>query len=45
MERDGRRMRHDGPIVFTQCTKGVGVDVIIDHVLAAWREAARPSPA
>jgi urease accessory protein len=39
MARDAARMRGDGPTVFAQCTRGVGVDVIAEHVLAAWRAA------
>jgi len=39
MERDGRRMRGDGPIVFAQATKGVGLEAIVGHILSA-REAA-----
>ena len=39
MERDARKMRGDGPIVFAQVTHGVGLDAIIDHILAAWRRA------
>ena len=40
MERDARRMRGDGPFLFTQVTNGVGVDDVIEHVLSAWRSAA-----
>lgn len=39
MDRDARKMRGDGPTVFTQITKGVGVDTIVDHILRA-RNAA-----
>jgi len=39
MGRDAARMRAGGPTVFAQCTKGVGVDAISAHVLAAWRAA------
>ena len=35
MERDARRMRGDGPIVFAQVTHGVGVEEIAAHVLSA----------
>ena len=35
MERDARKMRGDGPTVFAQVTRGVGVHEIADHVLAA----------
>ena len=35
MDRDAKKMRGTGPTVFAQVTKGVGVDVIIEHVLTA----------
>jgi urease accessory protein len=35
MARDAKTMRGDGPVVFAQATRGVGVDAIIAHVLAA----------
>jgi urease accessory protein len=38
MERDARRMRGDGPMVFAQATNDVGVREISDRLLAAWRE-------
>src|SRR5689334_12201591 len=39
MARDAARMRGAGPVVFTQVTRGVGVDAVIEHLLAAWRAA------
>ena len=39
MERDARKMRGEGPFVFTQVTKGVGLQEVIDHLLGAWRKA------
>ena len=33
MERDAKKMRGDGPFLFTQVTNGVGVDEVIEHVL------------
>jgi urease accessory protein len=39
MARDAAKMRGDGPVVFAQVTKGVGVDIVIEHVLAT-RERA-----
>ena len=39
MERDARRMRGEGPAVFAQVTKNVGVDQIASHLLAAWQRA------
>ncbi len=41
MERDARRMRGDGPLVFAQVTHGAGVDRIVEHVLGAWRQSVR----
>lgn len=35
MDRDARKMRGDGPTVFAQVTKGVGVDEIVGHLLKA----------
>jgi urease accessory protein len=47
MERDSRRMRGDGPFVFTQVINGVGVREVADRVIATWRAATDPvaSPA
>jgi urease accessory protein len=39
MERDTKRMRGEGPFVFAQVVRGVGVGAIGDHVLHAWRHA------
>src|SRR4051794_19585498 len=39
MARDAERMRQGGPVVFTRCNVGDGVDAIIEHVLAARTEA------
>jgi urease accessory protein len=39
MARDAARMRGDGPVVFAQVTRGVGVPEIAGHVLHAWRHA------
>ncbi|MCP3135966.1 urease accessory protein UreG [Pyxidicoccus xibeiensis] len=38
MERDAKKMRGDGPFVFTQVTKGVGLDAVVEHLLGAWRQ-------
>ena len=35
MARDARRMRGEGPVVFAQCTHGVGVAEVAGAVLAA----------
>ena len=42
MERDARRMRGKGPIVFAQCTHGLGIDRISREILDAWGSATRP---
>jgi urease accessory protein len=39
MARDSRRMRGDGPFLFAQVTKGVGVPDIAARLVAAWRAA------
>lgn len=39
MARDSRKMRGDGPFIFAQVLKGVGVPEICDHILATWRRA------
>jgi len=44
MERDARKMRGDGPFVFTQVTKGVGLQEVIAHLLGAWRKATGATP-
>jgi urease accessory protein len=41
MDRDAKKMRGDGPVVFAQVTRGQGVEEITAHVLGAWREATR----
>ena len=41
MDRDARRMRGDGPIVFAQVTNGVGVGTVVDLVLKSWTQATR----
>ena len=38
MDRDSRKMRGEGPFVFAQVKHGVGVELIVDHLLRAWRE-------
>ena len=39
MDRDARAMRGDGPTVFAQVTKGVGLDAIVREIERAWRLA------
>jgi len=41
MDRDARRMRGLGPVVFAQCTNGVGIREIADAILAARSAALR----
>jgi urease accessory protein len=41
MAKDAARMRQGGPVVFTRCNTGHGVDEVIAHVLAARDEAVR----
>src|SRR5688572_16257802 len=45
MERDARKMRADGPFVFTQVTNNVGVADIVSHVTDAWQRAIGTDPA
>ena len=42
MERDARRMRGDGPFVFTQVTNNIGVTEIVSLVTSAWKGALAP---
>lgn len=42
MQRDARIMRGDGPTVFTSIKKDVGVDDVVDLILAGWRTAGSP---
>jgi urease accessory protein len=39
MDRDARKMRGAGPLVFAQVTKDVGVTDIANHLVGAWQEA------
>jgi urease accessory protein len=39
MDRDGRKMRGEGPFVFAQVKHGAGVDEILEHVIHAWQHA------
>jgi len=41
MARDARRMRGDGPVVFAQCTQGIGIAEVAEAVLAARAAALR----
>ena len=39
MDRDAKRMRGEGPTVFAQVNKAVGLPAIVERILAAWHEA------
>jgi urease accessory protein len=39
MERDARKMRGDGPFLFTQVKNDVGVSDVVSHVTSAWKHA------
>jgi urease accessory protein len=39
MERDSKKMRGSGPLVFAQVKHGAGVEEIVAHVLHAWQHA------
>jgi len=41
MERDSKRMRGDGPFVFAQINKQLGLSEISEHILKAWKKATR----
>jgi urease accessory protein len=41
MERDAHRMRGAGPVVFAQCTRGVGIQQIADEIMGAWKARLR----
>ena len=38
MERDARRMRGDGPFLFTQVRNDVGVTDVVSHLMKAWEQ-------
>ncbi len=39
MARDSKKMRGPGPFVFAQVKHGIGVEVIIEHIIHAWQHA------
>ena len=43
MERDARKMRGDGPFIFTQVTNGVGVEDVVSQIITAWQKALEPT--
>ncbi|GAC1518311.1 MAG: hypothetical protein NVS3B10_20190 [Polyangiales bacterium] len=44
MARDAAKMRGDGPVIFAQATKGIGLEAIVEHVLAGWRTSVGALP-
>lgn len=42
MDRDSKKMRGDGPTVFTSVKENKGVEDVVDLILAAWRMAGSP---
>ena len=40
MERDAKKMRGDGPMVFAQVKHGPGVEAIIEQIIHAWQHSA-----
>ena len=45
MDRDAKKMRGDGPIIFAQVKHGVGVPEIAGHILTAWKASQTRQPA
>ena len=43
MDRDARKMRGDGPFLFTQVIHGIGVPEIVEHILRALKSAKTPA--
>ena len=39
MERDSKKMRADGPFIFAQINKQLGLSEISEHILKAWQKA------
>ncbi len=42
MERDSKKMRGNGPTLFTSVKEGKGVEDVVQLILAAWRAAGSP---
>lgn len=42
MERDSKKMRGDGPTLFTSVKNGTGVYDVAQLILAAWRTSGSP---
>ena len=39
MARDAKKMRGEGPVLFTQVTNNVGVSDVVSHLTSAWQKA------
>lgn len=42
MDHDAKLMRGSGPTIFTSVRKAVGVDDVVDLILASWKAAGSP---
>lgn len=42
MDRDSKKMRGDGPTIFTSVRENTGVEDVVGLILAAWRFAGSP---
>jgi urease accessory protein len=42
MDRDAKKMRGEGPVVFSQVTKNVGLDNIIENIFGTWKNVQGP---
>ncbi len=41
MAADARTMRGEGPFIFAQVTKGIGVEEIVKHIVKKWQQATK----
>lgn len=41
MDRDAKKMRGEGPTVFSQINAGKGVPEIVNHILSAWEATTK----
>lgn len=37
MDRDAKKIRENGPVIFSQVKHGVNVDTIVQHIIDAWK--------
>lgn len=42
MDRDSKKMRGDGPTLFTSVKEGKGVEQVAELILSAWKAAGSP---